>query len=380
MRNVVTSNSRKVRRAMASSIWAICILVSFHCSVTCWLSIKHPYLDDEEFDQRFGTYRQRWRLATEEGRKAVVIVGSSRLEWGLSARLAEQEMSRGLRSSPIVHNFGFAGSGPLFDWAVVHRLLESSAPPHLVVVEINPMYCGTDKGVPYETTRLSRIKLLPSERRGLVKFGWKHFHTSTLLDEFVPMWVRCRGELLSGTAIGKRPSKDDDRAPPDQWGDSNFHVPTPDASGRTILTKMAKDNYYEGLQNLEIPATVERALDDLVATCRTRGIRVLFIVMPESEEFRKWYGSKTRERIDELFCRLTCDGFASYYNASEWLPDQNLYYDTHHLLEAGSRMFSQRLAMQCLAPWVRTAPPSRRPIRPLVARSITPKSYSLTSS
>lgn len=342
------------RRARSLILWAIAVVLGIHGGLMCWTTFASPYLEDKEFEERYAAYSKRWRQAHAKGRETMVIVGSSRLEWGLYARIVEETIASRASAAPMVHNFGFSGAGPLIDWAIVRRLIASPVPPDRVVIEINPIFYHTRDGAAYETPRLVREKIFPCERKSLDRLGWRQVNAAHWSDECVPAWSRGRANIV-WWSLRKKLTADErrgDHPPPDDWGDANLNVPTPDPASRAILTKRSKDAYCECLQNLEVEATTRAAMDDVLALCRAKGIRVAFFIMPESDAFREWYVLKSHAAIDGLLRHLAAGQDAAFFDARLWFPDPAIYYDSHHLLDDGARRFSRRFADECLVSWI----------------------------
>jgi hypothetical protein len=344
--------------------WMTLVVLALHGGLTLWAFVQEPFCDDKEFQDRFEVYRARWTSAQTDGRKMVVVVGSSRIEWGVRAQLVEHLLAAAIDSAagdaaPLVHNFGFAGAGPLRDWAIVRRLLASSAPPDYLVLEINPMFCGSRDGAPFETPRLVREKLLPVERRQLVRLGWKQGDPSKWsFDDLCPNWHRARAELLeripSKSLVLRKP------APPrvDAWGDSTVVGASVWPKTGRQYTELAHKEYFDALQNLAIDPTALAVLDDIVATCRAKGVPLALLIMPESDYFRAWYGECAHKAVSDALDHFRGQQNVACFDARTWLPDLSEYFDSHHLLNDGARTFSRRFADECLVPWMRGAAPS----------------------
>src|SRR5262245_28910872 len=158
------------------------------------------------------------------------------------------------------------------------------------------------------------------------RMGWDNSSDSDLSSFLAPSWHRCRGEILARFGIPAYSEKAArlDKAPvPDEWGDSNLYVPPPDKQSAAKLLEMAKGAYFEGLQAFSIDSTVRIFLMEITTACRARGVPVLFFVMPESQEFRSWYGANTALALDDLLGMLAQDCGASCVNLNTWLPERD---------------------------------------------------------
>ncbi len=346
-------HGQRTRRAI---LWTALAAIVLHVALTCWALVAAPLFDDTEYHDRFESYRTRWLSAKSAGRTTIAVVGSSRIEWGLRAGSIEETLAQ-TPSAPMLHNFGFTAAGPMFNWTVVRRLLASPAPPDCVVVEINPMIFRSLNGLPYETIRLADHKLVADERRALDRLGWKRKITSHWWNDLSPSWIRSRAEIF-----GRVQFKCQSAGPRDAWGDSHFVVDTNSAEKRERYLKNAKDEYFDALQNFQLDPTALAAMDDLLAVCRAKGVRVALLLMPEADSFREWHSAKTRQTIAEMLEHVGAGRTTACFDARTWLPEQTHFFDSHHLIDDGAQRFSRRLASECLMPWLADSPnpdPSR---------------------
>jgi hypothetical protein len=81
------------------------------------------------------------------------------------------------------------------------------------------------------------------------------------------------------------------------------------------------------------------AIRDTLARCRDHGIRAAVVLMPESSEFRSWYGPGYAE-----VTRFAESLGVPVFDAREWVPDDG-FSDGHHLTADGSAAFIDRLAV-----------------------------------
>ncbi len=349
------------RRGRGAVLWTALTVLALNGGLVCWARLRAPFADDMDFQLRYSSYQSRRTATRTANRQTIAFVGSSRFEWGIRARIVEETLANRFEEPPLVHNFGFAGAGPLLNWAVCRRLAETPAAPDLAIVEINPVYFGSRNGVPLEMERLATEKLFPSERRRLVDFGWPHRDPWPSWNDFEPRWRRDRAEHFARVHVAeRRPRKSVVQTTRcDEWGDNSGLVLPEDLveEKRARYRTIAKDQYFDALQIFKVHPIALAATDALVALCRAKGTRVAFILMPEADEFRDWYTAKTHTSLDGLIRHLRDELAVPVYDARTWFPPVSEYLDSHHLLEAGAGQLSRRIADEWLAPLLRDESP-----------------------
>jgi hypothetical protein len=83
------------------------------------------------------------------------------------------------------------------------------------------------------------------------------------------------------------------------------------------------------------------------------GARVVCIMMPEGSEFRRLCtagGESERLRMNQ---RLREELGVAVIDARDWVADSE-FFDQHHLLPDGARVFAERFRIEALEPALRT--------------------------
>src|SRR5207237_524921 len=96
---------------------------------------------------------------------------------------------------------------------------------------------------------------------------------------------------------------------------------------------------------------LNRAMRELLALCRARGIQVRLLLTPENSEFRSWYGPHGQQHLQEYLAQLRRDFGVETTDARQWVAD-GYFCDPHHLRTAGAKVFTQRLAREVLLPLI----------------------------
>jgi hypothetical protein len=87
------------------------------------------------------------------------------------------------------------------------------------------------------------------------------------------------------------------------------------------------------------------AVRDVLARCSERGIRAAVVLMPESSEFRGWYGPAGYAAAAAFARELSAEFGVPVFDAREWVADDG-FADGHHLVPAGAEAFTDRLAAE----------------------------------
>jgi hypothetical protein len=67
--------------------------------------------------------------------------------------------------------------------------------------------------------------------------------------------------------------------------------------------------------------------------------------MPESSEFRGWYGPAGYAAVTAFAQQLSGEFGVPVYDARDWVSDDG-FADGHHLIPAGAEAFTDRLAAE----------------------------------
>jgi (2Fe-2S) ferredoxin len=106
---------------------------------------------------------------------------------------------------------------------------------------------------------------------------------------------------------------------------------------------VARRSYEKPLADLRPGPLARLALDQLLSLCREHQIATTLVVMPEGELFRSWYAPSSWPNVDRFVNELARQHGVALVDAHEWC-DEAGFLDSHHLLHAGARTFSGRLA------------------------------------
>ena len=112
---------------------------------------------DPEFGKRFTMLKAR--VAEYPDHHVIVVLGSSRVSMGVRPDVTDNGLSVG---KPIMVNMSLAGSGPIMERLVLHRILAAGIKPDLVLIEFWPAFMN-EEGPYHEQVRLDLARLQPDD-------------------------------------------------------------------------------------------------------------------------------------------------------------------------------------------------------------------------
>jgi hypothetical protein len=322
------------RRSAAVVLWAMGLIALAHLA---WSLLgDQPALQDGEYGARLEQLQQC--LQELPNRKLVLALGSSRLLMGLAADDIPS-------SGPLLFNMGITAAGPANELIMLRRVLDQGIRPRAVVIEVLPRALSGPGHALQEAVKDQRRSprdrdVLPAAEH---RSWWRDALTPPwwaqrfgLVQRLVPTWMppQQREEWYATTAYGWLP-----------W----TGVPSPESrAGHLQRTRI---EYADHLSFTEINDKADQLLRRIFKVCRQQEIEVLAVVsMPESSEFRSWYGPGTRETLVRYLTVLCLEYGARYVNAADWIADSD-FADGHHLLPPGAHLFTARLWQEVLQPW-----------------------------
>jgi hypothetical protein len=324
--------------------WGLAWIALGQVSVVAFLEWRHPEFLDPKYGCRL--FALRSLCEEQENRTLLLVLGSSRAEQGfrvsLLARTGETPVPP-IAPSPQFYNMARGGSSPLLYLLTLRRLLSDGIHPNAVLVEIFPPALVEDgeSAVIYKPT----LRDWPLLRRYTVNGRtWAFWLQDRLL-----LWYKYRSGLLQWAAPRWL-------LPEARWGENlwDYHGGEWRVLGdkvspqeRRRLMDDARRRYAPSLQHFRISSDADRALHELLDTCRAQRIAVVLFLMPESGAFRGWYPPDARSRLSNYLAELHRKYDAPLIDARRWVEDWD-FSDGHHLLSWGAAAFTRRFAKEVL--------------------------------
>jgi hypothetical protein len=269
----------------------------------------------------------------------VMALGSSRTQLGFDAgRFAGHFGGR-----VEAFNFGCPAAGPMTAALYLRRLLEAGVTPDCLLVEVHPCFV-TPADPPFEARWLHPYRLRPGEPEVLRGFGWDvpppshhgprgyltaaHSFRYGLLNQYAPVLLPCPYGLTVGA-----------RSDPCGFV-AGVELPPAD---RPRALQRTFEQYAPALAGYHVGGPGCAAVRDVLTVCAGRGIRTAVVLMPESSEFRGWYGPQGYPAVTAFASGLAAEFGVPLFDAREWVPDDG-FADGHHLTPVGAATFTDRLA------------------------------------
>lgn len=342
-----TSRARAARSAVLSGL---ALLLLSHLGMAVLVETAKPEWRDPEYGHRLAQIRTLTRA--HPSRPLMLAVGSSRTQMGVSpADMALPDEP----GSPVVYNFGQAGAGPLQILLTTRRLLDDGVRPAFLLVEILPAGLIADGPAEQQLrTWAHRLEAADLRRLGpycdnpaILRRQWAENRANswytlrlTLMSHWRPSWLPWQQrQLFLWESLD-----------PNGWMPYPYATVTDDE--RTRGLERVRKQYHETLTHFRIGAMADRALRDLIALSRERGIRMAFYLMPEGPAFQGWYPPDVRLMVAAYFAGLSRETGVPVFDASAGFGEEE-FADGHHILRAGAARYSRRLADEYLRGWVR---------------------------
>ncbi len=334
------------RRACPALVAGVVVFVLLNAGLGLWAD-QRPRLRDPYYGDKF--VKLRTKADRPDRGPLVVVYGSSRTGFAFNGTVIERAIQdAGGRAAAF--NFGIPAMGPIGQLLYFRRTLADGVRPDFVIVEVLPSMFARSADGPREQhwmtgDRLRRRELDTVERCGYsspdVRGRWwasslvpVYGLRFQLLGRVIQSWIpwQLRQDWSRGT---------------DESGWCTPYKDVLTADERAFATAKARDEYFNVLQSWQLDVALAATLDEMIGECRTAGIPVKLLLMPESREFQSMVPAEVRTRID-AFVR---GRGVSVIDARDWL-EANDFTDGHHQLRGGAEKFSKRLALDVIQPWV----------------------------
>jgi hypothetical protein len=297
-----------------------------------YLECYNPSFLDPKYGCRMLALRSR--RETQKDRPLLLALGSSRTEQGFRPSLLPDD-------GPLFYNLGRGGSSPLLYLLTLRRLLADGVRTDVLLVEIFPPALVEDEesAVIYKPT----LRDGPLLRRYSV--SWRTW--AFWLQDRLLFWYKYRSGFLAALSPRLLPAQA-------RWGENLWDYGGGEwrsigeyvsPQERRRLTDDARRRYAHSLRHFRIAADADRALRELLETCRSQRIAVVLFLMPEASAFRAWYPPKARRRLSDYLAKLRREYDAPTIDARRWIEESE-FSDSHHLLEHGAETFTRRFAAE----------------------------------
>ncbi len=283
-------------------------------------------------------------LRREPDRPVVVVLGSSRTLFGLRPDRVPAPLAAD-GCVPLVFNFGVPGCGPLGQLLYLKSLLRQGIRPDGIVLEVLPALLAWEPGANpnvrplaftwQDLATLSQFADRPAdiyrawfEARLMPWFVYR-FH---VMNRYLPAWLPAQDR----DDIGWKSI--------DHWG----WAALPERFKRPGTIDGVRAQFQSAQQAFEVAATNARALRELIEVCQGHGIPTVLLLMPVGPQFQSWYTAQSQERLQAFLAQLHAEFDIAVVDARNWVEQEALFLDSHHLLPGGATVFSERFGQEVL--------------------------------
>ncbi len=137
MRAGPTKRRTQARRACVAVLTGLAVFAVLQLSLGVGIETWLPGLRDPLYATRLARFRKRLRAGPEKPR-TVVMLGSSRTQFGFRPVAEEKFWSAALGRPVAAFNFGVSGGSPLTDLLYWRRMRRDGVRPDLLLVEVTP--------------------------------------------------------------------------------------------------------------------------------------------------------------------------------------------------------------------------------------------------
>jgi hypothetical protein len=334
-------------RGGAALAWGVLFFAGVQLGLGILMDRWQPELCDPEYGSKWA--RLRARRAEKPDRPLLVVLGSSRSNLGFRPAVLSDYRPR-TGPAPLVFNFALNGAGPLLELLCLRRLLHDGVRPDWAVIEVHPALLNQERGwseaAALNVNRLRWVDMPAvaryADRPSLLVRRWCRSRLAPCYTHRFCILTRYAPDLLPE-------SQADELRRLDGFGWNQYERDGVNAERYRRGVAYARREYAAALARFQVSPAPDRALRELLALCRDRGIVAFLLLMPEGSEFRGWYPPAARSRIDEYLDGVSRAYGAPLIDARCWLDDR-CFFDSHHLLPGGSTAFTRRFGREVLRP------------------------------
>lgn len=333
------------RRGRSVAGWTFASFLALQGALGYVMDRCEPAMRDPEYGSKLALLQAR--LAESPERPLTLILGSSRSGVGLLPGSFSSD--RG----PLFFNFAMTGAGPVRELMTLRRLLAAGIRPNRTLIEVHPLLFHGKPGIG-ELAGLQARQLdwqdLQLASRYVAEPGrlWQDWFRTRLtlcfsqrfflMHRFAPSWLAAGNPLQNWEHL-------------DAWG--GLAMELSDTCEQAFQRRLAVsvEEYAPAFDGFRITNAPDRALRELLDTCRAEGIEAALFLMPEESRFAAAYPAGARPEIEAYLASLQREFGCPVFDATQWCEAAD-FCDGHHLIAGGAKDFSRRFAAQVLRPLI----------------------------
>ena len=326
------------RRARPALVWSVGLFWAVLVGLTAGLDLSVPERYDPEYAARLDRLRQA--RADQPDRPLLLALGSSRMAMAFGPEHLPPLAAADGR--PVTaFNFSRIGAGPVYARMTYDRLLREGLAPDAVVLELMPAFLvGEWKNVYTAAAAVGDFDVL-----------CRYVPSSRIYSDYARrrlLGARSQRQVAWTWLTGSEPGGPDDTIGPLGGEVKRLRDAVPPGEAAEGVRKNAVQ-FAPFLERFAVEPGADRAVRDLLADCRARGVPVVVLLTPESTAFRGIYPPAAQSAVPEYLRRVAVETGAAFVDAREWLPD-DLFADGHHVTRPGQVLFTEQLGREVLAP------------------------------
>src|SRR5262245_15699708 len=302
-------------------LWTLALFVAIQATFWSVKEFARPELRDPEYVHKLKRLRQR--LRENPNRQLVILLGSSRIAFGVRTELLDVNRVPA-SDEPIVFNFGMTQCTPVLERLMLRRLLDDGVRPDCVVIEFLPsvQVARHEQAEEYiHPVRLSwsDLRLLErfTDRPARLRLHWLEAqlmpcftHRHVVLNRYAAGWVP-EGNRFDDNWHGMR-----------DWGwtpREQFRLPrSAEAQQKHRANRLPK--LTELFQNWFVSGESDIALRETLSLCKAMGMRAALFWGPEPGWVRPCCPAEVVERIDAYLRCLQAEFGVPIIDGRDWLP------------------------------------------------------------
>jgi hypothetical protein len=326
------------RHARPALVWSVGLFWAVLVGLTLGLDLAVPEQYDPEYAARLD--RLRRVRADHPDRPLLIALGSSRMAMAFGPEHLPPLAAANGR--PVTaFNFSRIGAGPVYARMTYDRLHREGLAPDALVLELMPVFLvGEWKNVYTAAAAVGDFDVL-----------CRYVPPSRIYSDYARrrlLGARSQRQVVWTWLTGTEPGSPDDTIGPLGGEVKRLREAVPPGEAAEGVRRNAVQ-YAPALEHFDVESGADRAVRDLLADCRARGVPAVVLLTPESTAFRAIYPPAALVAVPEYLRRVAGENGATFVDARDWLPD-DLFADGHHVTRPGQVLFTERLGREVLAP------------------------------
>ena len=110
---------------------------------------------------------------------------------------------------------------------------------------------------------------------------------------------------------------------------------------REARIDIIRRNLLPVIPNFRLADEPQRAMREILASCRRRGQPAVLVMMPEGPTFRSFYPEKYWQEFQQMTKEMATNYHVPLLDCREWMTEDD-FEDSHHLTRQGGERFTRR--------------------------------------